>query len=115
MRRYLYSRIVYVPSPERGECINIGLVAGNDEEGFKVWATQDLSRAACLDRSGTSQGIPEIIQTSYRDFEWTERRMNTVPTGMRNAMSYVQMTSPIPAEADSLDGLLHRLYGTLIA
>src|SRR2546425_4167650 len=107
--KYSYSLIEFVPSPARGERVNIGAIAGSEESG--TWAMRlvsNMKRARALDETGALRGVKDVLAQiedklggrspgAARDMpsaEWLRALSDRYS-------NVVQFTPPTPIRADS--------------
>jgi DUF3037 family protein len=121
---YEFSIIRFVPDPARGEFVNIGAVAGNDEASdWELRLISNLSRAKALDDRGVLAKAFEYAASiqddiaALEDPDTDEREPLTValllkrPAEMQNI---VQLSAPAPVAADSATQALDLIFDHVI-
>lgn len=126
MNRYLYSIVKFVPSPIRGEFINLGIVAGCDETGewrFCPLNRDGRRRAKWID---DDKIFPNVAAELERIDSWVND-LSTLDYGdgngpseswllstSRHSMNVIQFSYPRPAAAESVDDVVERLWTKFI-
>lgn len=120
---YTFSLIRFVPDPGRGEFVNIGAVAGDDETGD--WAVRWISnyqRARALDPGGLlpaakaftgelDERVLALERLPVGDEPFSEAVLERLAADMGNI---VQLSDPAPLVADSAEAALDLVFDRLI-
>lgn len=122
---YCYSLLRFVPDPARGEFINLGIFAGDDDAGdWELRLIQNLRRAKAIDDKG-ALGIALAFAAQLEEHiiavdqlpETTGVRpitMEFVTQLSEEMQNVVQVTAPAPVVADSADAALDMLFTELV-
>ena len=125
MPKYQYSVIRFVPSPVRGEFVNIGLIIGSDQTGeWLVEVVSSMSRASRLDDdrvlSMLATDLSKLQSTieSYTEPEMFERTIELSEDWLadlsRNSRNQLQFSHPNLVLAESIGHAFEKLWGRLI-
>jgi Protein of unknown function (DUF3037) len=120
---YKFSLIRFVPDPARGEFVNIGAIAGDDEA--RDWEVRTISnhrRAKALDErgawaaalgfvAGLDDRVAALDERPGAAGSLTVGELERLATEMQNI---VQLTPPAPVVADSAEQALDRVFDHLI-
>lgn len=109
-----WSLIRYVPNAITGEFVNVGVIAGRDDD----WACRvavDWTRAAALDLNGTKDHARTFI---HDDIERTiatasDEWLSELP--QEGGRSIVQVTAPMPVAADTAARAIELVYPHLVS
>jgi hypothetical protein len=122
---YQYSLLRFVPDPARGEFVNVGILAGDDDAGdWDLRLIQNLRRARSIDEEG-ALGIALSFAARLEDHivaldpvaELAD--VEPISTGYvlqlsEEMQNVVQLTPPMPVAAGSADEALDLLFGELL-
>lgn len=120
---FQFSLIRFVPDPARGEFVNIGAIAGDDESGdWELRSIQNHRRAKALDPRGTwpaalsflgdlDERIAAIDELVPDVEPLTLGGLRLAAAEMRNI---VQITAPAPVVADSAESALDLVFEHLV-
>lgn len=125
MPKYQYSIIRFVPSPVRGEFVNLGLIIGSDQTGeWLIEVVSSMSRASRLDDdkvlSLLATDLSQLQSTieSYNEPEMFERTVELSEDWLadlsRNSRNQLQFSHPNPVVAESIGSAFEKLWGRLI-
>lgn len=125
MPKYQYSIIRFVPSPVRGEFVNLGLIIGSDQTGeWLVEVVSSMRRASRLDDDNVlSMLATELSQLqstieSYTEPEMFERTIELSEDWLsdlsRNSRNQLQFSYPNAVVAENVGGAFEKLWGRLI-
>jgi hypothetical protein len=116
--------IRFVPDPARGEYVNIGAIAGDDDAGdWELRLIQNLRRAKAIDdneRLGIALSFADVVQ---EHISAVDRLPETGLEPMSVALldqwvddmqNVVQFSAPAPIVADSADGALDIVFSELV-
>ena len=119
---YFFSTIRFVPDPTRGEFVNLGVVAGDDEsQDWELRLISNLRRAKALD---AGKALPSAmgflgeledrlpgdelpVDSSHLDLQSLE-----LLAGEMN--NIIQLTTPAPIVADSAAAALDKVFDRLV-
>jgi hypothetical protein len=123
---YHYSLLRFVPDPARGEFVNLGIVAGDDDaRDWDLRLIQNLRRARAIDEEG-ALGIAfsfavnledHIVALEAPDAERAEIEPISIEYVRRLAeemQNVVQLTPPTPVVAASAEEALDLLFTELV-
>jgi hypothetical protein len=119
---YSYSLIRFVPDAGRGEFVNIGALAGDDEAGDwalraisnyqrpKALDTKDAFPAAMAFVAGLAERMPDLerMEVEPRLYSDDLRRLSD------EMQNIVQITAPAPIVADSAEAALDVVFDRLV-
>jgi hypothetical protein len=125
MTKYKYSVIRFVPSPVRGEFVNIGVIVGSEKNGdWAIDVVSSRSRASKLDDENVLPMVASDLQRlqsmieSYSDpdlldppFDLTEEWLSQLSRDSRNLLQY---TAPNTVLADSATTALEKLWKLMV-
>lgn len=125
MPKYQYSIIRFVPSPIRGEFVNLGLIVGCDQTGeWLIDVVSSKNRATKLDdQSILPMVVADLqrVQTLVENFsepdifgtevELSEEWLRQLS---RNSQNVLQFSTPKSVLGDSASNALQKLWGNLI-
>lgn len=125
MPKYQYSMIRFVPSPIRGEFVNLGLIIGSDQTGeWLVEVVSSMSRASRLDDDKVlamlATDLSQLQSTieSYTEPEMFERTIELSEDWLadlsRNSRNQLQFSHPNAVVAENIGGAFEKLWGRLI-
>lgn len=125
MPKYQYSIIRFVPSPVRGEFVNLGLIIGSDQTGeWMIEVVSSMSRASRLDDDKVlSLLATDLLQLQSTIESYNEPEMfgQTVELSedwladmSRNSRNQLQFSHPNPVVAESIGNAFEKLWGRLI-
>jgi len=125
MNKYHYSAIRFVPSPVRGEFVNLGLIVGCDATGeWSIDIASSRSRAAKLDDLDVFPIVAADLQRlqsdveSYSDPDFFATHLDLSEEWLwdlaRNSQNLLQFSSPKPVLAESADSALAKLWPLLV-
>lgn len=121
--RYIYALVRYVPDPFREEFVNVGAIVGSEQTGeWEIFQVSNLQRARALqERPKTILAVSDFIDhyASMLD-PWTSGLVDEsddpepfIPTEnwvheLHQANNtVVQLSTPLPVGAESLDDAIH--------
>lgn len=122
---YHYSLLRFVPDPARGEFINLGILAGDDDaRDWELRLVQNLRRLKAIDDKDAlslalafaaqlenhivaSEQLPDTTAVAPISMKW----LATLAGEMQNV---VQLTEPAPMVADSAEEALDTLFAEFI-
>ncbi len=120
-----FSLIRFVPDAARGEFVNIGALAGDDETGdWELRVIQNFTRAKAIDTQGHLGAALAFLANleasiaAIGQIDGTEEA-EPMSVGLLERMSVemrnlVQLTAPSPLVADSASGALDRIFAELL-
>jgi hypothetical protein len=121
---YCYSMLRFVPDPARGEYINIGAIAGDDETGdWELRQVQNLKRAKSVDDCDRLwialsfiASIEEHIQALDQLPDLGREPMSTklLERWADEMQNVVQLSRPAPLVADTAEAALDVVFSQLI-
>ena len=120
---YFFSMLRFVPDPARGEFVNIGAIAGDEEtQDWELRLISNLKRARSIDHASF---LPHALEVAgeFQDrlatedlpapeqgwLTWPELR--TLSGEMNNIL---QLTAPTPIEVQSAEGALDIVFEELV-
>lgn len=125
MNRYVYSVLRFVPDPGSGEFVNIGAIAGSDDQSdWSVRTVSNQKRALAIDKAGilenvmaratglqrivtSSQVALDLGETPEANEQWLERLH-------RQHARVLQISEPAPIMAESADEALDLIFRELV-
>lgn len=123
---YNYSLLRFVPDPARGEFVNLGILAGDDDAGdWNLRLIQNLRRARAIDdRGALSIALSFVANLEDHIFaldpaaaELTSAEPLSTEYVLRlseEMQNVVQLTPPTPVVAGTADEALDSLFGELV-
>jgi Protein of unknown function (DUF3037) len=122
---YCYSLIRFVPDPARGEAINIGAIAGDDDgRDWDLRLVSNYRRAKAIDAEGVFPAALAFTATLQEHVSAVDRLavgsttepmsarlLDALSTDMRNVL---QVSRPSPLVADSAEGALDLVFEELL-
>ena len=121
---YSYSVMRFVPDPARGEFVNIGAVAGEDESrDWDFRLISNLSRAKAIDdRAGLGAALAFVDEVVGRvdalerlpGFAVTPMSLELLRLWAHEMRNVVQWTWPTPVVADSASDALEKVFEELL-
>lgn len=125
MTKYAYSIIRFVPSPVRGEFVNLGIIVGSERTGdWAIDIVSSRSRASKLDDEGVFPKVVSDLQRlqlmieSYSDpdllgppFDLTDEWLVQLSRDSRNLLQY---TAPNTVVAKSAATALEKLWKLMV-
>lgn len=120
---YTYTLIRFVPDPARGEFVNIGAIAGDeDSDDWDVRWISNYKRANALDPGGLLAAAKAFsAQLDARVAEADRPRIDSEPptiawlTALAHDMNnVVQLSDPAPVVADSAEAALDLVFDRLV-
>jgi hypothetical protein len=122
---FQFSLIRFVPDPARGEFVNIGAIAGNDEaREWELRLVSNLSRAKALDDRGVlskafayAAALEDNIAALDRLPETAGAEPISTAFLRRRAIemqNIVQFSAPAPVVADSAEAALELIFDQLV-
>jgi len=114
---YFYSALRFVPDAARGEAVNLGVIAGDDESGdWDLRLVNGYRRARAIDREGQITTALDFIAgledaIGEDEPQLTRRDLERMSIEMRNV---VQLSPPAPVIADSSSAAVDTLFEELI-
>ena len=125
MTKYAYSVIRFVPSPVRGEFVNLGIIVGSERTGeWAIDVVSSRSRASKLDDENVFPMVASDLQRmqsmieSYSDpdlldppFDLSDEWLSQLSRDSRNLLQY---TAPNTVVADSAPSALEKLWKLLV-
>jgi len=125
MNKYHYSAIRFVPSPVRGEFVNLGLIVGCDATGeWSIDVASSRSRATKLDDLNVFPMVAADLQQIQSDVESYSDPENFAPnldlsvewlfSLARDSQNLLQFSTPKPVVAESAESALAKLWPLLI-
>lgn len=117
-KRYVCSVVSFSPSPSTGERVNVGVVVGNDEEGYRGRSVENLKRARCVDDAGqlsnesAAKSVGSFTERAATEPGLTEEKLKRRIGGTGNAMSSVQLGPLLPGLHYNLDAALQERFET---
>ena len=120
---YFFSMLRFVPDPARGEFVNIGAIAGDeDSQDWELRLISNLKRARSIDHAAF---LPHALEVAgeFQDrlatedlpapqkgwLTWSELR--SLSGEMNNIL---QLSAPAPIDADSAEGALDVVFDELV-
>lgn len=121
-KRYIYHVARYVPRAWAGEQVNLGVIIGNDEEGFRAKATNDPTRCKCISRESSlwdnENYRASVLGYAYNvaeESQVSEERLRARVASMGNAMSCVQLSSQSVTLEYNIEAGLQSVYEMFVA
>ncbi|MDX1926938.1 MAG: DUF3037 domain-containing protein [Pirellulaceae bacterium] len=125
MPKYQYSIIRFVPSPIRGEFVNLGLIVGSDQTGeWLIDVVNSRSRATKLDEQNIFPMVPsdlQRVQTLIENYSEPDLYGSEVALSeewlrqlSRDSQKVLQYSSPKSVLGDTAANALEKLWGNLI-
>jgi hypothetical protein len=123
---YYYSLLRFVPDPARGEFINLGILAGDDDAAdWDLRLIQNFRRARAIDNEGAleiAMAFIPSLQDHIAALDPTTTEMTAAEPLTTEYLSHlseemqnvVQLTAPTPIAASSADEALEVLYSELV-
>lgn len=131
MSRFMYSALRFVPDPLKGEFVNVGVIAGSDEEEqWSIRSVQRTGRATGLMATGSHawQAVSSQIagfQAAVDDFG---RRAEGLRAGhsedqiseawlarlVPDHQNMLQFSQPMPVMGSSVDDVIDQIWSVLI-
>lgn len=120
---HFFSVIRFVPDPAKGEFVNIGAIAGNDETGeWELRLVSSPKRAKALDDRGVlPQATAFAIELQDNIEALDELAPNVEPMSTEflarcssEMQNIVQLTQPAPVVADSAESALEAVFEQLV-
>lgn len=121
---YWLSVLRFVPDPARGEFVNVGAIAGNDDnEDWEIRAVSNWQRAKKFDEGGTLPAVMNFVSQLQlraemqqeelldRGERLTVARLRQFSTEMRNL---VQISEPVPVVATSAEHAVNLAFQQLV-
>jgi hypothetical protein len=122
---YHYSLLRYVPDPARGEFVNLGILAGDDEtQDWELRLIQNLRRARAFDDKG-SLGLALAFAADLEDHivaveqlsgtsEAEPMSLQLVSQFSEEMQNIVQLSPPAPVIAESAESALDVLFSEFV-
>ena len=128
--RHVYSVVRFVPDPAKGECVNLGLLAGSEDS--EEWILRTVSQRSRARQLGGSEALPDVVSYLERLAADLETYSEAHAEGQldlfeRDALSeewlanlaseqrgIVQFTAPQPVDVESAEAAVETLWGELI-
>jgi len=125
MTKYQYSIIRFVPSPIRGEFVNLGLIVGNDQTGeWLIDVVGSLSRARKFDDKDVLPALASDLQRlefaveSFSDPDLlgpiVDLSLSWLRRLSRDSQNLLQFSEPKSVLAASAQDAMEKLWGLLI-
>jgi hypothetical protein len=122
---YHYSLIRFVPDPARGEFVNLGVIAGDDDgRDWDLRLIQNLRRPRALDDTGALALALAFAVRLEDHIEALEQLPDTTPVQPISTelllqlsgemQNIVQISTPTPVVADSAENALDLLFPELV-
>lgn len=125
MNKYFYSTIRFVPSPMRGEFVNLGLIVGSDATGeWAIHVASSRSRARKIDDQDVFPMVATDLQRLQSDIESYSDPESFTPNIdlslewlsklSRDSQNLLQFSSPKPILSLDANGALEQLWTLLV-
>lgn len=125
MTKYHYSIVRFVPSPVRGEFVNLGIIVGCDEKGeWLIDIASSRSRATKIDDQNVFPMVAADLQRLQSDIEGYADSEVLVPNRdvslewlsqmARDSQNLLQFSTPRPILAESADSAMAQLWPLLV-
>lgn len=125
MPKYQYSIIRFVPSPVRGEFVNLGLLLGSDQTGeWLIKVVGSKSRAAKIDDDNLLPLVVTDLQRlesaveGYTEPELFDPQVELSESWLaelaRDSRNQLQFSYPNPVVAESIGEAFEKLWGRLV-
>lgn len=125
MPKYQYSIIRFVPSPVRGEFVNLGLLLGSDQTGeWWIDVVGSRSRATKLDDDGVLPFVATDIQRlqslveSYSDPDLLSPEITISEQWLselsRDSQNQLQFSKPNSVIGETIEEAFEKLWGLLV-
>jgi hypothetical protein len=122
---YHYSLLRFVPDPARGEFVNLGILAGDDDAAdWELRLIQNLRRAKAIDNTGAlglALGFAAVLEEHIEAVEHVPGTTSVAPISLdfivrlsEEMQNVVQLSPPAPVAADSADSALDLLFSELV-
>jgi len=121
---YRYSMLRFVPDSARGEFVNIGAIAGDDDSGdWELRLIQNPRRAKAIDdqsRLGTALAFADVVQEHIAAVDQApgtgQEPMSTalLERWAREMQNVVQVSAPTPIVASSAEAALDVVFLELV-
>lgn len=122
---YHYSLLRFVPDPARGEFVNLGILAGDDEaEDWELRLIQNLRRAKAIDDKGALSFALAFAATLEDHIAAVEQlpgstlatpiSLDFVSNLSEEMQNVIQLSPPAPVVAESAEGALDLLFSELV-
>src|SRR6266511_5505150 len=122
---YHYSLLRFVPDPARGEFVNLGILAGDDEaEDWELRLIQNLRRAKAIDDKGAlglALSFASDLEEHIVAIEQLPGTAGTTPISVDfvgqlsdEMQNVVQLSPPAPVDAESAETALDMLFSELV-
>jgi len=121
---YSFSLIRFVPDPARGEFVNIGAIAGDDESGdWDVRFISNFRRARALDPGGVLPAAVAFATGLDQRIDAVDQlpQMGSEPVSLESLrrlademQNIVQLSAPAPVVADTAEGALDLVFDELV-
>jgi hypothetical protein len=122
---YTYSLLRFVPDPARGEFVNFGILAGDDDAGdWELRLLQNYKRAKAIDETGALKvalGFVDDLEAHLAALENVPETAAVAPLSLElvgrlseEMQNVVQVTAPAPVVATSAREALDILYDQLL-
>lgn len=121
---YRFSVLRFVPDPGRGEFVNIGAIAGDDDSGdWELRLVQNLRRAKAIDEKGALEAALSFAARVEDHVDALELVPGTAVEAMSTELlerwsgemrNIVQVTDPAPLVAESAELALDLVFSELL-
>ena len=122
---YHYSLLRFVPDPARGEFVNLGIIAGDDEaEDWELRLIQNYRRAKAIDDQdalGLALGFAARLETHIVALDQLTGTATAAPISLElihqfseEMQNVVQLSPPAPVVAKSAETALDLLFDELV-
>lgn len=98
----------YVPNPLSGECINMGMIVGNDDDGYRFRAVNSLTRLRRFNAHHYEEAVGiecELLKQIKTEDDLTHNH--------QHQWGIVQVSAPMPVMAASHDGAFDLMWRML--
>lgn len=121
--KYVYSVIRFVPDPAKGECVNVGVIAGNELTGeWQVRQVSNFGRCHRLAPDATIRPVMEFLDALTQQIEEAEDDGQTLSVSTeawlnglwQRQQNIVQLSRPAPIMADSVEQALDILFEEMV-
>jgi hypothetical protein len=122
---YHYSLLRFVPDPARGEFVNLGILAGDDEAAdWELRLIQNFRRAKAIDDKGAlglALAFAANLEEHIGAVEQLPETSSILPISRELVAQFademqnvVQLTPPVPVAAETAEGALDFLFAELV-
>lgn len=125
---YWFSVIRFVPSPVRGERVNIGVIVGSDETSeWRLQTATEANRRRC-DGIDDDSNFPSLLSTLYRWQSLFDEHGSAYARGAESLpislawlqrmsarhRNVVQLSEPAPVDADDIDEAVDFIFESFV-